>query len=170
MSTITMNYKPVIIKTWCPIFSADEEFDELCFEFGLELDEIVSNIESPFVFSINCLLDHYNRTFYGMQWTCHIWNIKQLVLCLTSSKLTSNCPIYIWNKQWPLTCTRCSQCRPQRRSSSAASRGTPRQPTHLTSSCTRSTCQQTAMTCCVWRVWSVDCRSSGISECCCLAT
>lgn len=22
---------------------ADEEFDELCFEFGLELDEIVSN-------------------------------------------------------------------------------------------------------------------------------
>lgn len=25
-------------------FSADEEFDELCFEFGLELDEIVSNL------------------------------------------------------------------------------------------------------------------------------
>lgn len=23
---------------------ADEEFDELCFEFGLELDEIVSNV------------------------------------------------------------------------------------------------------------------------------
>lgn len=23
---------------------ADEEFDELCFEFGLELDEIVSNL------------------------------------------------------------------------------------------------------------------------------
>lgn len=26
------------------LFSADEEFDELCFEFGLELDEIVSNL------------------------------------------------------------------------------------------------------------------------------
>lgn len=25
-----------------PLVSADEEFDELCFEFGLELDEIVS--------------------------------------------------------------------------------------------------------------------------------
>lgn len=25
--------------------SADEEFDELCFEFGLELDEIVSKLE-----------------------------------------------------------------------------------------------------------------------------
>lgn len=26
----------------CFFVSADEEFDELCFEFGLELDEIVS--------------------------------------------------------------------------------------------------------------------------------
>ncbi len=26
---------------------ADEEFDELCFEFGLELDEIVSHIKLP---------------------------------------------------------------------------------------------------------------------------
>lgn len=26
-----------------PCFIADEEFDELCFEFGLELDEIVSH-------------------------------------------------------------------------------------------------------------------------------
>lgn len=25
------------------VIVADEEFDELCFEFGLELDEIVSN-------------------------------------------------------------------------------------------------------------------------------
>ena len=24
-------------------FTADEEFDELCFDFGIELDEVVSN-------------------------------------------------------------------------------------------------------------------------------
>lgn len=36
------------------LISADEEFDELCFEFGLELDEIVSNwIQMR---SVRCLL------------------------------------------------------------------------------------------------------------------
>lgn len=31
---------------WCFLrVSADEEFDELCFEYGLELDEIVSNLK-----------------------------------------------------------------------------------------------------------------------------
>lgn len=34
----------------CILFSihilADEEFDELCFEFGLELDEIVSHMKN----------------------------------------------------------------------------------------------------------------------------
>uniref|UniRef100_A0A8C6UG08 Phenylalanine--tRNA ligase beta subunit n=1 Tax=Neogobius melanostomus TaxID=47308 RepID=A0A8C6UG08_9GOBI len=31
--------------TFCGVFPADEEFDELCFEFGLELDEITSEKE-----------------------------------------------------------------------------------------------------------------------------
>lgn len=35
----------VIFSNYCLFFVlADEEFDELCFEFGLELDEIVSTL------------------------------------------------------------------------------------------------------------------------------
>lgn len=37
------------------LVSADEEFDELCFEYGLELDEIVSCFENEAIYTLFAL-------------------------------------------------------------------------------------------------------------------
>ena len=46
------------------LFLADEEFDELCFDFGLELDEVVTEpVSNPFLLSYTNLIYTFHTEF-----------------------------------------------------------------------------------------------------------
>ena len=140
--------------------AADEGFDELCFQYGIELDN-VARIPFALIYSAGllpfiatratphpCTLCCNQRPLSLHTATLHY---KQL-LCLRHSV------VYVCRTQWQSgTGNVAGTCRLRRRSSSAKSSACQRKMLQRARqalarrSCTRSTSQPTVTTCCVWR-------------------